>query len=275
MTIDDSTRQRPSLVDSDAIYVTGEDCLRITSFNSLAGVVLALEGRFLRMDGIVVPFVERHVPNSNYTAATSLVTLGEGFLGNVQVRATSGAPQQGQCYIIVEIVRGRLAALQPLATLLQGYASDVQRLAWPGSPFVSSVAGAGVLRSITGTNPAAGLECSDTVPAGARWRLNSWFAQLTTDATVVNRTVALIIDDGANILFRVDASAAQTATQVRQYEAYATGVAPDVSGTAFRLPAPFPLSLAAGSRIRTLTAGIVAGDDWTAPQMLVEEQIAG
>lgn len=270
-----SERMRPALADSDAIYVTGEDHLRVTSFNSLAGVVLAIEGRFMGCDGVVVPIVERHVPTSNYTAATSFVTLGEGFLCNLQVRATTGAPTQGQCFVLIELVRGRLGAVQPLGTLLQGYASDVQRLAWPGSPLASSVAGSGALRSITGNNPALGAECSDTVPAGARWLVRSWFAQLTTDATVANRTVTLIIDDGANILFRVDASAAQTASQIRQYEAYDTGVAPDLSGSTFRLPAPFPLDLVAGSRIRTSTAGIVAGDDFTAPQLLVEERIAG
>lgn len=272
---DQYARQRPTLVDGDAIYVTGEDHLRLTSFNGLAGVVLALEGRFMRCDGIVVPIVERHIPNTDRTAATVLVTLGEGFLSNLQVRATTGAPQQGQCFVIVELVRGRLQAIQPLGTLLQGYVSDVQRLAWPGSPFVSSVAGTGVLRAIVGNNPAPGAECSDTVPAGSRWRVNSWLTQLTTSVAVANRQVTLIIDDGANILFRIDASAVQLASLIRQYEAYATGVAPDLSGSAFRLPAPFPLDLAAGSRIRTLTAAIDVADDYTAPLILVEERIAG
>jgi len=268
-------RLRPSLVDSDAIYVTGEDSLRVTSFNSLAGVVLAVEGRFMGYDGVVVPMVERHVPNSNYTAATSFVTLGEGFLCNIQVRATTGAPGQGQCFVLVEIVRGRLGAVQPLGTLLQGYASDVQRLAWPGSSLSSSVAGTGVLRAVLGTNPAAGVEISDAVPVGARWRVVSWFAALVNDATVGNRRVTLIIDDGANILHQVEASADQTASQTRSYEAYATGVAPDLSGTVFRLPSPFPLDLAAGSRLRTSTAGLVAGDNWGAATILVEERIAG
>jgi len=268
-------RQRPTLVDSDAIYVTGEDHLRLTSFNSLAGVVLALEGRFMNCEGVIIPIVERHVPNTDSTAATSLITLAEGFLGNVQVRATSGAPQQGQCFVLVELVRGRLGAIQPLATLLQGYASDVQRLAWPGSPLASSVAGTGLSRSVTGINPAANVEISDAVPTGRRWRLYNWFATLVADANVANRTVTLVIDDGVNTIFQIDASAAQTAGQTRSYEAYATGVAPDLSGTTFRLPAPFPIDLAAGSRIRTVTANRQVGDDWSAAQLLVEERIAG
>jgi hypothetical protein len=269
------TRARPTLVDQDAIYVTGEDHLRLTTFNGLAGVIVALEGRFMDLAGRVTPLVERHIPNTDRTAATSLVTLGEGFLCNVQVRATTGSPQSGQCYAIVELVRGRTGAIQPLATLLGGYVSDVQRLAWPGSPIISSVQGTGIVRAFGGTDPAAGVEISETVPTGARWRLYSFFATLVTSAVVNNRTVTLIIDDGVNTLWTCDASAAQAATLTRNYEAYTTGVAPDLTGSTFRLPAPFPMDLVAGSRIRTSTALLDVGDNWSAPRLMVEERIAG
>lgn len=268
-------RQRPTLVDSDGVYCSGEDHIRLTSFNSNATAILALEGRFVRCDGVVVPIVERHIPNTDRSAAVSLVTLAEGFLSNLQIRATTGSPAQGQCYVVVELVRGRTGALQPLACLLEGYVSDVQRLAWPGSPFASSVAGTGVMRAVQGTNPAVNTEISDAVPTGARWRVVSWFATLVADANVANRTVTLIIDDGANTIWTCDASAVQTAGQTRSYNAYATGVAPDLTGSTFRLPAPFPIDLAAGSRIRTSTANRQAGDDWSAATILVEERIAG
>jgi hypothetical protein len=268
-------RQRPALVDSDAIYCSGEDHLRLTTFNGTAGVILALEARFMRCDGVVVPLVETHTPNTDRTSKTSLVTLAEGFLGNVQLRATSGSPVAGKCFAIVELVRGRTQAIQPLATLLQGYVSDVQRLAWPGSPLRSSVDTPGVSTIITGTDPAAGAECSDTVPAGARWEVLSWIATLVTSAVAGNRTVTLIIDDGASTLWTCDASAAQAASLTRNYNAYATGVAPDLTGATFRLPGPFPLDLPAGARIRTSTAGLDPGDNWGAPKIVVRERIAG
>jgi hypothetical protein len=244
-------RMRPTLVDSDAIYCTGEDNLRLTTFNGTAGVILALEGRFMRCDGVVVPIVETHTPNTDRTSKTSLVTLAEGYLGNVQLRATSGSPIAGKCFAIVELVRGRAGAVQPLATLLEGYVSDVQRLAWPGSPLRSSVDTPGVSSVITGTDPAANAECSDTVPTGARWEVLSWMALLVTDANVINRTVALIIDDGVSLLWSCDASGTQAASLTRNYNAYGTGAAPDVTGSTFRLPGPFPLDLPAGARIRT------------------------
>jgi hypothetical protein len=177
----------------------------------------------------------------------------------VQLRATAGSPVAGKCFAIVELVRGRAGAVQPLGTLLEGYVSDVQRLAWPGSPLRSSVDTPGVSSIITGTDPAAGSECLDTVPAGARWEVLAWFATLVASAAVANRVVTLIIDDGASTLWTCDASVAQTASQTRNYNAYATGVAPDLTGTTFRLPGPFPLDLPAGARIRTSTALLDAG----------------
>jgi hypothetical protein len=268
-------RMRPTLVDSDAIYCTGEDNLRLTTFNGTAGVILALEGRFMRCDGVVVPIVETHTPNTDRTSKTSLVTLAEGYLGNVQLRATSGSPIAGKCFAIVELVRGRAGAVQPLATLLEGYVSDVQRLAWPGSPLRSSVDTPGVSSVITGTDPAANAECSDTVPTGARWEVLSWMALLVTDANVINRTVALIIDDGVSLLWSCDASGTQAASLTRNYNAYGTGAAPDVTGSTFRLPGPFPLDLPAGARIRTVTNNLQVGDNWSAPKILVRERIAG
>jgi hypothetical protein len=268
-------RMRPTLVDSDAIYCTGEDHLRLTTFNGTAGAILALEGRFMRCDGVVVPIAERQVPTSDRVASVSVVTLAEGYLGNVQLRATTGAPFAGKCYAMVELVRGRTGALQPLGTLLAGYVSDVQRLAWPGSPLRSSVDTPGVSSIITGTDPAAGVECSDAVPAGARWEVLAWMGVLVTSAVVANRVVTLIIDDGASTLWTCDASAAQVASLARNYNAYATGVAPDLTGSTFRMPGPFPLDLPAGARIRTSTALLDAGDNWGAPKILVRERIAG
>ena len=268
-------RARPAIVDGHAVYVTGEDNLRVTVFNSLAGIELALEGRFVTLEGRIIPIVERIVPTAARAASISLHSLGEGFLANVMIRAAVGVPVRGEAFAIVEIVRGRLGAIQSLGCLLQGYVTGVQRLAWPGSPLEGSTTGPGLARSYTGTDPAVNVEIAETVPAGAVWRLHSFLATLVTDANVANRQVTLIIDDGANVFWQMDASAAQAASLTRSYSAYDTGGVPDFLGSTFRLPAPFPFTLVAGDRIRTSTANRQAGDNWSAPQMFVEELIAG
>jgi hypothetical protein len=86
--------------------------------------------------------------------------------------------------------------------LLQGYVTDTSRLSFPGSPIRSSIEGPGVLRSITGTNPAANAEISETVPTNARWRVHAIRFTLVTDANVANREVALTLDDGAAVFAR-------------------------------------------------------------------------
>lgn len=258
---------------SSTFFFTGEDRLRVTTFNAAAGVELSIEGRFIGPAGRVQAFVERHVPNTDRTVASSTFGLGEGFLLGVQIRATAGTPRIGQCFALLEVVRGQTGAVIPLATLVQGYATDTQRLAWPGSPVLASADGPGVVRSVADADPAAGAESTVTVPANARWRLLTFRGELVTDATVANRTVTLIVDDGVTTLASVTASAAQTAGQTRQYQAYASGGAPRLDGTVFYLPIPPELLLMGGFRLRTSTAGLQAGDNYGAPQVLVEEWI--
>jgi hypothetical protein len=44
---------------------------------------------------------------------------------------------------------------------------------------------------------------------------------------------------------------------------------------ALQIPVPFNIRLAAGARIKTVTAAIQAGDQYTAPQYLVREFLEG
>lgn len=90
-----------------------------------------------------------------------------------------------------------------------------------------------------------------TVPAGKEWTLFGVFAQLITTATVGNRQIELLIDDGTNNLYILTAGAVQAASLTRTYS-FGPGLA-DL--TAFRdttrltTPMPASLLLAAGYRI--------------------------
>lgn len=130
----------------------------------------------------------------------------------------------------------------------------------------------GRLRSITGTDPAAGSEISETVPARRRWRLLAVRFTLTADVTVIDRTVTLQLDDGSNIILHIISDTVQTASQVRTYE-YKLQPVPQfgISGT-FHIPFP-KICLFAGCRIMTTTTNLQAGDNYSAPQLLVEEWI--
>jgi hypothetical protein len=270
MNITDAGR---ALLDSPGLYLTGEDNLRLTTIGAVAGVTIVMEGRLVTMDGRVVPLAERHTPNSNYTAATSIFGLAEGTLTNVQLRASSAGLLGGGVWCVLEIVRGGGSNAQALGTLLQGYATTNSRLAWPGSLILPATFGAGRLRSVTGTDPAAGAEASDTVPAGLRWRLITYQITLVTSAVVNARNPSLIIDDGANIVHQSGANATTPASTTARY-LWGAGVgAFGSTGNGNQGALPDNLTLPGGFRLRTSTALIDAGDNYGAPQFLVEEFI--
>jgi len=263
----------PYLAGASPYYVTGEDHLRLTSFNGLAGVTLALEGRFLDHTGRAVPFAERHVPFTDRLPQTTQHKLGEGFLLNASVRASAGLPRRGQCLVILELVRGLTGALQPLAVLFQGYATASTRLAWPGSPILHGTEDAGVILSLGGTDPAAGVEISELCYTNARWRLLGVDFALVTDVTAPVREVVLTIDDGANIVAEVAAGTSQAASLTRRYS-FARGVQRGGPAASTIINAPLPDAyLMEGYRIRTVTTALAAGDNFGAPRLWVEEWI--
>jgi len=258
---------------SSAFFLDGQDRLRIRSFGSLGSVAVSIEGRLIGADGRVQAFERIHTPNSDRSIATSLEDLGEGILLSCRARASSGTPKVGQVYVILEIVRGLGSIIAPLATLWSGYVTDTTPMGWPSSPTIRSIDGPGVLRAVNGTNPAAGVEVTETVPTNARWRLQQVAVALVTDATVANRFSVLILDDGASITYISDPGAAQTAGTTITYTAgnASQRLAAIVFVQSWGLPSE--CTLQAGSRFRTSTTNLQAGDNYGAPNYLVEEWI--
>jgi len=263
----------PTLVAAPGPFVTGEDNLRVRAWGSAAGVTLTVTARTLSLDGELRPIVKDFAASADRTLTSQAVRLEKGWLTNVLVLATAGTPGLGRVFVVVDLIRGIDGGVTHVATLAAGYVSATQALAWPGAPIETSIAGAGAIRSITGTNPAAGVEIIETVPAGARWRLHSIAATLTTSATAANRVVNWAFDDGALTYYQATAAALQAASLVRQYVAAAAGGGGSTLDVTIAAPLPLGRVLAAGHRILTLTTNLQAGDNWGAPQLLVEEWI--
>lgn len=135
----------------------------------------------------------------------------------------------------------------------------------------SSAEGPGLLRSITGTTPAAGAEISETVPTGARWELHSFGAQLVTSGTVANRLPMFIVDDGTTAFFRRSATSNHAASATDQYTFAPTPDSATANNNLQNVASPVGLRLASGYRIRTSTGSIQVGDQWSAVQYLVRE----
>jgi hypothetical protein len=275
MTPPDSPLWAPG-VDVDtpsAFYCTGEEFLRVSSFGSLASVELAVRTRFLGRDGALSPSGDRHVPTSTRTLATTDHPLGQGWLLGCAIFATVGTPRVGQVFVVVDLIRGSGAGAVIVQTLAQGYVTDTSRLSWPASPIRRSIDGPGVLRSITGTDPAANTEVSETVPTNARWRLRGFAVQLVTDANVATRRVVLQLDDGATLLWAATATDSQVASLTRQYGFPNVGSYVVAQVSTIGIPGPEGLPLQGGFRVRTATVNIQVTDNYGAPQLLVEEWI--
>lgn len=264
----------PSLVGGAAWWCSGDEALRLTSFNADADAQVTLTGRFLEADRLTpVPLERRHVPNTDRTAATVDIALARGWLQQLTVRATTGSPTYAHTFVIVELIRGLGTSATVLATLLAGPVSANTRRAWPGSPLASSIEGPGALRSITGTDPAANVEISETVPTGARWKLHAIALTLVTDATAADREVILTFDDGTTVYYAAAPAANQAASLTRRYSAGRGGVR-GISLAGLEIAIALPdLWLPAGHRIRTATTGRQATDNFGAPQLLVEEHL--
>ena len=201
--------------------------------------------------------------------------LGDCWVVGLDINFWQTNSRRGQAFFEVELNRGAFNMHEGV-TFMRGYLGTSSHLTWPDGQLEYQVEGKGWIRTFVGTDPAAGVEISETVPTNARWEIVAMRYVLVTDATVANRFPTLRFqDESANIIFDASPQAAQTATLTTVYDAgpgvTATGTAIINSRQALSLPVG--LQLFQGWQIKTSTAGLVAGDNYTAPVITVQEWI--
>ena len=219
----------------------------------------------------------RRSARSTASRATSSIFLTPtGWLLGGEVFVSGASPSLGQTFVVVEIVRGVGANAIALQVIGAGYVSAKQPLSFPSPTILNSIDSGGALRSISGTQPGAGAEISETVPTGARWELVTFRAGLVTNATAGNRTSILYFDDGVNRLasFPAMAVVAPSGNSAIEWARGSTAIA-TVNGQNLPGFVPQSLLLPAGARMRTATANLAAGDQFGAPQYLVREWLEG
>lgn len=128
------------------------------------------------------------------------------------------------------------------------------------------------LKAQTFPAPAAGAEFTVTAPGQGLWRVISLAFQFVTDATVSNRSVSLLLDDGTSTVWRSCAAAVQTASLTWDYCAFSGAGNSDNTGTFNYFPLPESgLWLLPGWRLSSSTGNIQAADAYGAPAIQVEE----
>jgi hypothetical protein len=251
---------------------TGEDNLRVTCANTVAGARIAIQGRRLNDKGTIEAFGFDLVPTADRTLTTRDYPLGAGAILNLTVYASAGAPRIGQTFVQAKLIRGFGGATIVLGTLLAGYVTSLQELAWPGSPIESSIAGGGYPRVIVGTQPAAGAEIIETVPTGARWQLLGLRTRLTASAAVTIRYPALALDDGfSNYAVAPIPGGVATSQSVPLAWHPGTAFETQIAGAWLVAGLPTDSTLLAGYRILFVTQNLLAGDQYDQPRFLVRE----
>ncbi len=128
--------------------------------------------------------------------------------------------------------------------------------------------------TITGTDPAAGQNVSQAVPAGKVWDVKAIELRLVANATVANRNVDIFYEDATGVeiarnVFSTSITASQTVKiHIGTYETLPTNTATD-----HYHKIPRELLLTEGFIIKTVTAGLQAGDNFDAPKIIAREYL--
>jgi hypothetical protein len=279
------------------LYIQRDDVLVIQASTSQSAEVITITGRLLlaptprggqpdapsgaapaldlRNSNIVQPILATVSPQNTRIPRVVTIPLAEGYLLSLASLAAS-AWTRGQTFVRATIVRGSGVSTQPSQVLFADYVTQAFGAAFPNGRVTSPVEGPGWLTVRSSAVPGAGLNPTLTVPTNARWRIQSVFTQLVTNATAGNRDVTLVLAVGATQVGAYPAAVhipASTTALITGggISAYTPIITADV-----QIPMPPDLALSwtsgggAGS-ISTLTAGLLATDAYGAINALVEE----
>jgi hypothetical protein len=209
-----------------------------------------------------------HTTNADRSLATSTVPV-TGIPTTLTIRASATGVKRGACYVKVSLRVENVV----VAILGAAYVTDTSSIQWPGGQIENSIDGPGLIRTITGTDPAAGAEISETVPVGARWKLRYMVFSFVCDATVISRLPTLVFDDGGNPVWRSTPATSPAAGDNSSYQVGGSAFAYTSGQSTRTFHIPIDSVLTAGQRIRTVTGSLQAGDNYSSPIYEVEEWI--
>lgn len=254
-------------------YVGPDDLLEWLYPSSVAGV-LFLDLRILLPTGQLLPMHYEVTLKNDRVPYYQYIRVPECFILSAVMSTSTAAIKTGCCLGRLILNRGGPTQSTRGQLLMMGYVVYAFGLTWPWGRYSDPITGRGRLRRITGTNPAPGSAPREVVPTGARWRLITVHVQLVTSAAVADRRVSLFLDDGALSFFNGEARLAQTASTTLDYS-WAAGLENTATGALLYVNQPLPgdLWLPAGFGLTTGCINLQAADDFSAPDLFVEEWI--
>jgi hypothetical protein len=265
---------RGLVASSFQFYLSGRESLRVTTINRSVDVTVNLVWRtWSEADRSIQ--INRDSMTALGSGASSVAEFGlaEGALINLRISTPTTPPRYGHMFVRVQLIQGSGAAAEIVGTILQGYLSSQNDLAWPGSPIQSMHDSKGIILDASWSQLAGPLRLEQTVPSGVRWRIISALFGYTCGGVAGPRTCFLRIITSLGVqqflafnIFSIDAG------NTIFYSVGATVNQGDItnSGCVY-MPLPADLELGAGSIIQVTVITDHPGDFFQIHGLFVRE----
>jgi hypothetical protein len=266
--------QLKRLAPPSPLYVTVDDVLRVSAATSQANEVVTVSWRLLRAaDGVIVYGQGTVQPASNRSVAVQDFPLAEGFLLSVSCKAAVAATV-GATFVRLFLNPKALGAGQPGFMLMSDYATTQISSGFPNGRITAPTEGPGGLTEVPVTSPAAGADWTLAIPTNALWRVMSIFSILVASGAAGNRVPmirfnfaggARFFRTGTTVPIIANANLAVVAGPGNAFVGDATNT--------LELSFPAGLKVRAGDAIASETAGLLAGDQYSAIAVRVEDYL--
>jgi hypothetical protein len=241
------------------------DYYKITVYSQVTPCEISVAGRLRSPEGEFSNFDHRINVATSGLQTIFRPSSGAWWIMSIMASVVSGTVNPGDVSVKVELTQGVAPGNQPHDLLLFGYPSNFT----PASPmYPLPPARAGLV--FTGTNPAAGAEISETVPAGQRWKIKFISATLLTSAVVANRFPRLQFLRAGTMYARLPAGFVIPASSSMTALWANVGATNTISSTATIAVLPDLPPVEAGDVINTSTLVLDVADDWGAPVIYYE-----
>jgi hypothetical protein len=246
-----------------ALYIGADSFLRLQVQNISGATSVTLHTRMLRSeDGVITQSEDLFQIGQTGGLQTFFLNLTEGFLLSAMVTTDVGNVARGLLFVAVELCHGNKNNLHRDFLLIQDYVAQTYAAAWPGGMLRLSTEGPGTAGVIQTAGPGGGFDTALQGPLNARVVFVAGQVTLTTSAVVGNRFPAFAFFEGGNELWRVSVATAIPASTVAILS-FGQGVgAASVSNNVHALPIPVDMPLIVQASVRTVTTGLLAGDNY-------------
>jgi len=261
----------PVIVSSSGVRVTPDDLLLVQLRSSVAPANVRVRYRLRTLEGKLLEDETNVAATADRAAHSFSTQLYDGYLEELAVFATTGGPLRGQLFASAFLASPPAANVIIKRVLGSRYLTGQDGVTFPGGRQDAPTEGAGWLHTVTISNPAAGADWTQAVPAGARWLVRLVRGTFVTSATVASRNPLLRVQPGTVLYTVAQGTLTQAASLTESYTWSPTTAGEFLNVGAVTRQLPIDLRLPAAGSVLSLTANIQTTDQWSGLELLAEE----